>query len=126
LKYILDTHIWIWAANSDSALPAKYRKLLGAVEAGEAGLVDISIWEAGRVHRAGALTSGDPITWFERALSQIFLLPISPAISLVEQSLTWEHRDPADRLIVAAALVHSTPLMTCDKEIIKWGGVRIV
>ena len=126
MRYILDTHVWIWAANGDSALPTRYKRLLGAVDSGDIGLLDISLWEAGKVHRAGGLTSGDPINWFERALGQIFLIPVSPAIALVEQSLTWEHRDPADRLIVAAALVHSTPLMTCDKEIINWGGVKIV
>ena len=126
MKYLLDTHVWIWAANNDSSLSTKYKKLLGTISSGDVGLADISLWEAGRVHRLGGLTSGDPVDWFDRALSQVFPIPISPAIALVEQSLTWQHRDPADRIIVASALVHSTPLMTCDKEIIKWGGVKVV
>lgn len=38
--------------------------------------------------------------------------------------LEWEHRDPADRVIVATALLRGTPLVTADDQIQRFGGVR--
>jgi PIN domain nuclease of toxin-antitoxin system len=90
------------------------------------GLVDISIWEAGRIHQQGKLTSGDPGAWFAKACSHITLISITPTLTLIEQSLDWEHRDPADRLIVSAALMHSLPLLTKDKTIRDFKGVKIL
>jgi PIN domain nuclease of toxin-antitoxin system len=126
MKYLLDTHVWIWAVNDDLRLPKKYRKLLSKTKATDCAMLDISVWEAGRVHKANELTLGDPRIWFSIAIDKITLLPITPAIALLEQSLNWNHKDPADRLIAACALVHALPLMTVDKRFTQWGGVQVI
>jgi PIN domain nuclease of toxin-antitoxin system len=121
LKYLLDTHCWIWAANGDRRLPRRLSRLLAASLREDLGLLDISLWEAGRVHRAGELTSGDPTAWFAEALGQVVLVPLAPDIVLAEQALAWTHRDPADRLIVAAALVRGLRVLTVDRLIVACG-----
>jgi PIN domain nuclease of toxin-antitoxin system len=126
VKYLLDTHAWIWAANADRRLPRRMRTLLGTSRRADLGVLDISLWEAGRVHRAGALTSGDPAAWFAEALAHVVLLPLAPDIVLAEQALPWPHRDPADRLIVAAALVRGLRILTVDRAILDCGLVAVV
>lgn len=121
MKYLLDTHAWIWAANGDRRLPRKMRTLLDAAPRSDVALLDISLWEAGRVHRAGELTSDDPAAWFAEALAHVVLLPLAPDIVLAEQALPWPHRDPADRLIVSAALVRGLRLLTVDRTILEAG-----
>jgi PIN domain nuclease of toxin-antitoxin system len=121
LKYLLDTHVWIWASNADRRLPRRLGRILAGAEREDLGLLDISLWEAGRVHRAGQLTSGDASAWFARALAQVVTLPLAPDIVLAEQALTWSHRDPADRLIVSAALVRGLRVLTVDQVIVDCG-----
>jgi PIN domain nuclease of toxin-antitoxin system len=121
VKYLLDTHAWIWAANGDRRLPRKLQTLLSTAARGDLGVLDISLWEAGRVHRAGELTSGDPSVWFAEALARVVLLPLAPDIVLAEQALPWAHRDPADRLIVSAALVRGLRVITVDRVILASG-----
>jgi len=41
-------------------------------------------------------------------------------------SLDWEHRDPADRVIVATALQQGVPLLTKDAAIRGFPGVQCV
>lgn len=41
-------------------------------------------------------------------------------------ALDWEHRDPADRVIVATALHRGVPLVTKDEAIRAWGGVECI
>jgi PIN domain nuclease of toxin-antitoxin system len=38
--------------------------------------------------------------------------------------LAWDHRDPADRVIVATALVKRVPLVTADQAIHRFEGVE--
>jgi PIN domain nuclease of toxin-antitoxin system len=54
------------------------------------------------------------------------VLPVTAQIAWRSVSLDWTHKDPADRLIVATALVHKLTLITHDKEISRWGGVPVV
>ena len=41
-------------------------------------------------------------------------------------ALPWVHRDPADRVIVATALVRDVPLLTKDDAIQRFGGVEAI
>ena len=41
-------------------------------------------------------------------------------------ALAWDHRDPADRVIVATAILQDVPLLTADAEIHRFGGVSCV
>lgn len=125
MKYLLDTHAWIWAANRDRRLPRHLVRLIVSATREDLGLLDISLWEAGRVHRNGELTSGDPSLWFAEALQSVTLLPLAPDIVLTEQSLVWEHRDPVDRMIIAAALVRGLRIVTVDKMMLDCGQAPI-
>ena len=43
--------------------------------------------------------------------------PVTEMTWLKNLELTWDHKDPADRTIVATATLFSCPLITSDPEI---------
>lgn len=72
-------------------------------------VASISLLEIARKEARGELVFGMPLQdWFRNALPQnrIELIEISPQIAIDATRLPeWEHKDPADRLIVATARV---------------------
>lgn len=68
---------------------------------------------------AGKLRFDRPVAvWIEQALGEdarLELLPLNPRVAIAAAELEWEHRDPADRLIVSTALMYESPLATTDE-----------
>jgi len=80
----------------------------------------ISIWEIGIKVSRGGLSIPLTVREFADRLIQVDrveLLPVDTAIWLKNIKLEWSHRDPADRTIVAVALLHACPLVTSDRAI---------
>ena len=80
----------------------------------------ISIWEIGIKVSRGGLSIPLTVREFADRLIQVDrveLLPVDTAIWLKNIELEWSHRDPADRTIVAVALLHACPLVTSDRAI---------
>jgi PIN domain nuclease of toxin-antitoxin system len=50
-------------------------------------------------------------------LHWLTIVPVDTAIWLQNLSLPWEHRDPADRTIVATAMLRGLPLLSKDRTI---------
>lgn len=127
MKYLWDTHAWIWAANDDRQLSRKARGLLAASAPADHAIADISLWEAAMLIARGRVTLlGKPEAWFARALANITVLPIASGIALHAVAPGWAHQDPADRLIAATALEHKLTLVSKDRTIAAWGGVNVV
>ena len=80
----------------------------------------ISIWEIGIKARKGKLllhgSLADYVALLEQA-EQVELLSVNTAIWLKTVGLDWDHRDPADRVIVATAMQFECPLITSDQTI---------
>ncbi len=53
-------------------------------------------------------------------------IPISGHHALTAGSMTWEHRDPFDRLIAAQAMIGSVPVVTADRELTAFPGIHVV
>ena len=90
----------------------------------------ISLWEF-RVHiRRGRIeVVGDPNAWIAQTLAsmQIEIAPITGEIALRSEDLVgFGNRDPADRFIVATAVVLGLPLISVDTVVRAWSGVRTV
>ena len=93
-------------------------------------LADVSLWEAAKLVEFGRLILAVPFTEFLRqALSpELTVLPVTAAIAERVTSLERSgfHKDPADQLIVATALVHRLHLISADARIRTWGRVPIL
>ncbi len=67
----------------------------------------------------------DEDTWFSANLEPpASLAPLTAEISMVSCRLPDFHGDPADRIIVATAVVLGIPLITADEKIIRWNEGR--
>ena len=63
----------------------------------------------------------DVESWVKSNLAApVELEPIHPAISIASCRLPDFHGDPADRLILATALILGLPLITADADIQRW------
>ena len=56
----------------------------------------------------------------------IQLLPITPKIAVLAQSDEFRHRDPADRIIAATAIVHGARLVTADARLRRVKALRVI
>lgn len=123
--HLLDTNAWKWLA---SGKPLKPGARVLAKPGHPLFLLDISFWEICKAveHRTLRLTIS-PLEWIKRALTtNLTVLTITPEIAVRSSELNnagLGTTDPADQLIVAAALEHRLTLVTRDLEILKWGGV---
>lgn len=128
MTHLLDTHAWIQRALGEP-LPSVVERTLTENSDGLA-IADVSLWEAAKLVELGRLELAVSLAEFFRlaVTSDLTVLPISPAVA--ERVATLEvdgfHRDPADQLIVATALVHRLRLVSDDSRIRQWGKVPMV
>ncbi len=83
-------------------------------------LSSISIWEIGIKVKKGRLEIPYVIdAYVERlkTVEKVEILAIDDAMWLSSLALDWTHQDPADRLIVATAVLNACPLVTSDQTI---------
>ena len=111
---IIDTHVLFWMQNHPARIPQNTLALIE--QEPEVGIASISLWEIAMLIQKGRIDLEMPIyDWFERVFEKprFRLIPLSPEIAIWSGTLDM-HGDPADRLIVASALVHRSPLVTAD------------
>jgi PIN domain nuclease of toxin-antitoxin system len=122
---VLDTHALLWWALDPDKLSEKARQIVDGMERQGGFASSISIWELGVKVKRGKLQLPLPIEELVRRLEQggvVELLPVDTAVWLRSLSLAWDHPDPADRVIVATALMRGVPLLTTDDAIRAFDG----
>lgn len=116
---VLDTHAWVWWLTKPDKVGRRARRALD--KAARVGVPAICPWEVAAKAEAGKLRFDRPYeTWIDAALTEdprVELLHLTPRISVAAVRLSWAHRDPADRFIVATARAHEAPLVTSDERI---------
>lgn len=128
VSHLLDTNAWKWLAVGGKLAPAA--KFLAEKQTA-LFLLDISFWEISKAVEHGTLhLSRAPLEWMQTALAEnITVLSITPEIARESCKLAddgLQATDPADQMMVAAAMVHHLTLVTRDKEIIRWRGVPVL
>ena len=115
----LDTHAWIWWVTAPERLGKKASRAIK--KASRIGIPAISVWEIATKAQRGKLKFDRPYpVWLDQALAEdprTELIALVPRIAIATAELRWAHADPADRMIVASALVHQIPLVTADERI---------
>ena len=116
--YLLDTHIAVWAVSEPDRLTEKERNLLEG-EPSEIAVSVVSLWEIAIKQKHSRaeksqfrVSTGDAYTLFTEAKFQI--LPIVPSHIIALETLTIQHKDPFDRLLIAQALAENLALITRD------------
>jgi len=129
LKYLLDTHIWIWWNTNIQKLSSEIKNIIADPDNYEEILLSaISIWEFCKLLEKRKLgISNDPLDWINMALdiTGLRLVPLSPVIAYKSTSLPQPfHNDPADQIIVATAREENATILTKDKIILGYKQVH--
>ncbi len=115
---VLDTSALVfWTLNRDRLSRTAARAI---ADADRIALSSISIWEIGIKVKKEQLSIPISIQEFTDKLEQIDrldILPVDVQTWIKNLELDWDHRDPADRTIVATASLHACPLVTSDSAI---------
>jgi len=128
LKYLLDTHAWIWLFEASSDLPVKTAQLLRDSANTPLGVSAISPWEVAKKSSIGKIRLSMPLReWIINSTANpgIRIYPLTPEVAGEANSLPGKfHNDPADQMIVATARVFDLTIITCDKNILGYPYVR--
>lgn len=117
---LLDTHALLWWALDPQQLSREAARRVNEMEERGGFASAISIWELGIKIQRGKLELGIGIGEFARRIERtavVELLPVDTTIWLKSLALDWDHRDPADRVIVATALLRGVPILTRDEAL---------
>ena len=120
---VLDTHVLVWADSDDRRLGRKARALIDRLwPSGKVVVPAIVFWEVGLLQAHGRLRLPASVAeWRDAVLSAGAVeLPLDGAVAVRALELSGLHDDPADRFIVASALVHGAALMTADERLLDW------
>lgn len=132
MKYLLDTHAWLWSVLDHPRLSRRARAVLNAVSAQErVGLAAISLKEAAWHLACGRVVVDESFgpwsLWLRTAASspplEVLSLTVDVAIESEQLGDSFPP-DPADCLIAATARVHDLTLITSDTGIRRSGAVR--
>ena len=131
MKYLLDTHVWVWWNMRPEKLSRKVKRLIAASQKYEEILLSaISVWEFCKLLEKGQIgISCDPRDWLETALAmpKLRLAPLSPVIAFRSTVLPQlASADPADQIIVATAQEENATLLTKDELIRQSKYVRTI
>ena len=122
-RLLLDTHIALWLDNGDARLVTATRVLIdGSWQTGGTIYVSaITAWEIALLLDAGHIELDlSAEAWVERFLDRPGIEAVAlgyHAACRAYQLHHLEHRDPADRLLIATAIELACPLVTYDERI---------
>lgn len=113
-RYLIDTHVLIWAMEGSPRLSAEQREVLAR---GENLLVSpAALWEIAAKIAKGKLALGDDVD-AALAAAGCIELPITWAHARRLRTLPDLHRDPFDRIMIAQALVDDLILLSSDTDV---------
>jgi len=122
LRYLLDTHIWLWLLDSPTKIASPIRTALGAAD--ELVLSVASVWEIAIKVKLGKLVvQGGVDAARQEMLTAIGAreLAITSTHALAAADLPALHRDPFDRILVAQTIVEGLVLVTADEMVRQYG-----
>ena len=119
MRYLLDTHTFLWWITDDSRLSVHVREIIRD-PSNEILFSVASAWEITIKAQLGRFElPTDPASLIQEQLAAngFATLPIDLHHALSVAKLPLFHRDPFDRMLVAQALADQIPLLTADPAI---------
>jgi PIN domain nuclease of toxin-antitoxin system len=123
VRFLLDTHILIWAAGPYDKLARPTRQLLTNPD-NIFVFSTASLWEIVIKRAQRADFAADPRELRRASLDNGYEeLAITSMHAFAVEDLPPLHKDPFDRMLVAQARVEGIPLLTADAEVLRYGGL---
>ena len=121
-RILVDSCAIIWLATGDRKLSKLARDAMRDAEL--LCFSSISIWEIARLVKAGDLELPvSPTRLADLLVEQYEMkeLPVNNSVSLRAPALPEIHKDPADRFIIATALLNDFTVVTGDHRFAEYG-----
>jgi PIN domain nuclease of toxin-antitoxin system len=119
VRFLLDTHVWLWLQVEPRRVAAKVRQRL-ANPAHDLLLSVASLWEMAIKYRLGKLPLPEPPSVFvpgRLARQGVVTLDVRSAHVLRTADLPLHHGDPFDRLLIAQAQIEGLTVVTADAKL---------
>jgi len=120
MKYLLDTHILIWARLDHKKLTVAHRAILESASE-EKYISAISVWEISLKYYIGKLELGSITP--DEFIAGIYKLGIKVVAPTTEQYSSFyllptinKHKDPFDRMIIWHSIESGLTLISSDKQ----------
>jgi PIN domain nuclease of toxin-antitoxin system len=123
---LLDTHVALWLDSGSTQLRLATRAAIDACwhNGGKVLLSSISAWEIALLVDGGRIELDVPVAaWNRRFLDRPGVEAAAVSHNAACRSYQFhqlEHRDPADRLLIATAIELTCPLVTYDERIVRF------
>ena len=119
MKYLLDTHIWIWSQVAPEKLAKRVRRAL-ADDGNEVWLSPISVWELTLlIEKRRFIVEGKLADWVIKASAPLKEAPLTAEIVLEMSQFSLPQSDPADRFLTATARYLGLTLVTADRRLLE-------
>lgn len=123
MKYLLDTHAFLWWITDKSTLSGKVRDIISDSN-NELFLSAASGWEIVIKCQLGRLRLAEEVIddYLPRqmSLNAIQPMPITMRHCLYIHNLPVIHKDPFDRIIIAQSILEDMPIITRDVRITEY------
>ncbi|MGB5745539.1 MAG: type II toxin-antitoxin system VapC family toxin [Desulfobacterales bacterium] len=122
MKYLLDTHAFLWFVSDDNKLSPKAKSIIKDHN-NEIYFSAASAWEISIKIRLGRLTMEENLEPFivaQLAENNFQTLSITILHSIYTSKLPEIHKDPFDRMIIAQSKAENMSLISKDKNIKKY------
>lgn len=128
MRLLLDTHIWLWSAREPHKLSSEVQQTL-ADPKNDRFLSPVSVWEVIILLDKKRLDLNEDFgQWFTRIVNDLDLTeaPFTWAASHEIRYILPNHKDPADRFLVATAIAHDLVLVTADRTLFGVPGLKVL
>ena len=122
MRYLLDTCALIWLGMGGGDLSADAKRRITV--ASSLYYSSISVWEIARLQKEGKIVIPVDAEEFFADLAELYglsAIPPNDEIMLRAANLPDFHKDPADRIIIATALIGGMPIVTGDNKFSQYG-----
>lgn len=127
MKYLLDTHAFLWAISDPAKLSSTARQEIENLQ-NELLISTASLWEIAIKFGLGKLRLSSAYeTFIPQQLSLLGVTVVEASILhfAAVARLPHHHRDPFDRLIIAQSIVERTPVISIDDKFDNYGIQRV-
>ena len=126
VRYLLDTHAFLWLATDDPQLTQTARAVFIDNDQ-ECFLSAASIWEMAIKSSLGKLSIATTLEHLVRGGRErgLRLLDVTRDHAYLVERLPLHHRDPFDRLLVAQAMHEGMSLISCEAQLDAYAVTRI-
>lgn len=126
MNLLLDTHALIWAANEPERLPRPVRAAIENPD-NRIWISAVSAIEVAIKFRIGKLEGADELAeQFEKVIAGFGFEQLAISIAHASRAglLSFEHRDPFDRILIAQSQIEQYSLVSNEKLFDQFGVIR--